>query len=293
MSRSAVWFGLNAIRFFSIVGIILVFASSIVVLVNDIHAIQRASAPQVVISNGTDSDVDALATDCGDYLDNSTVPNQPAGPFWAIVNRFLIIFEIIALFMSEMEFKWIQKFFATFFPVLGPDFGVGALGIFECLIGASILSHHVNEFALVSAFFLFAVGCLNILAGLIFREKSKTRRALKPQEPSLKDFVLPQHTSRSAASSNIFTNSEKNAGLQSPAPVANHPSAPYRPTNAAWGSKIGGLKSLAILNKQAEARQHQISNPIAIPEESLPRYAPGGSGSGRESPAYGSGGSAI
>ena len=48
-----------------------------------------------------------------------------------LYNRSRIIFEIIALFLSEVG--WPQKFFATFFPVLGPDFGVGALGIFECL----------------------------------------------------------------------------------------------------------------------------------------------------------------
>ena len=45
-------------------------------------------------------------------------------------------------------------------------------------LGAAVLSHHVDEFSLVSAFFLFSVGCVNILLGLIFRESAKARRAL-------------------------------------------------------------------------------------------------------------------
>ena len=91
----------------------------------------------------------------------STVPNQPAGVFWAVLNRLLIIFQVIVLFLSEAG--WPYKFFDIYFPVLGSNFGVGALGIFECLIGAAVLSHHVDDFSLVSAFFLFALGCLNIL----------------------------------------------------------------------------------------------------------------------------------
>jgi hypothetical protein len=45
-------------------------------------------------------------------------------------------------------------------------------------IGATVLSHHTDDFSLVSAFFLFSLGCLNILLGLIFREKAKTKRSI-------------------------------------------------------------------------------------------------------------------
>lgn len=61
----------------------------------------------------------------------STVPNQPAGVFWAVVNRLLILFQVVVLILSEMN--WPQAFFTNYFPVLGKDFGLGALGIFECL----------------------------------------------------------------------------------------------------------------------------------------------------------------
>jgi len=61
----------------------------------------------------------------------STVPNQPAGVFWAVVNRLLIIFQVIALILAEVE--WPTIFFEHYFPVLGPSFGLGALGIFQSL----------------------------------------------------------------------------------------------------------------------------------------------------------------
>ncbi|KZV82203.1 hypothetical protein EXIGLDRAFT_730009 [Exidia glandulosa HHB12029] len=279
--RVAVFLGLNAVRFFSLVGLILVFASSIVVLVNDIHAIQRATSPQVVISNGTDSAVadDSSMVDC-EYLENSTVPNQPAGPFWAVVNRFLIIFEIMILFLSEVG--WPQKFFSTFFPVLGPDFGVGALGIFECLIGASILSHRVNEFALVSAFFLFAVGCLNIFFGLVFREKSKTKRMLTEWHDKP---TLPQtNVQLQSGAASFISNAEKPVSITSPPPAADYSSSSFRGYGfGRQGEKAAGASGL---------KGFLISKPL----ETLPRYAPkaGPSDAGnRNSQTYPSGGAAI
>lgn len=61
----------------------------------------------------------------------STVPNQPAGAFWAVLNRLLIIGQTIVLILSE--FGWPASFFNRYFPVLGKDFGLGALGIMQCL----------------------------------------------------------------------------------------------------------------------------------------------------------------
>lgn len=50
-----------------------------------------------------------------------------------------------------------------------------------------MLSHHVDEFSLVSAFFLFSLGCVNILLGLIFRESAKWRRSLTSWREQDKD----------------------------------------------------------------------------------------------------------
>ena len=62
---------------------------------------------------------------------NSTVPNEPAGVFWAVLNRLLIVFQVIVLILSEIG--WPLSFFNRFFPVLGSDFGLGALGVMQCL----------------------------------------------------------------------------------------------------------------------------------------------------------------
>ena len=107
----------------------------------------------------------------------STVPNQLGGPFFAVLNWLFIIFQTFVLIMAELECP--SKIFDRFFPVLGSEFGVGALGLFQVFIGAAVLSHHVNHFTLGSAFFLFVVGCVNaIVVGLCFREKAKSKRAI-------------------------------------------------------------------------------------------------------------------
>ena len=64
----------------------------------------------------------------------------------------------------------------------------------DCLsIGATILSHHVDGFTLVSAFFLFSVGCLNIVLGLIFREHAKSKRSIRARREN-DAGALPMHT---------------------------------------------------------------------------------------------------
>ncbi|KAF8350420.1 hypothetical protein F5887DRAFT_856562, partial [Amanita rubescens] len=41
-----------------------------------------------------------------------------------------------------------------------------------------ILSHHVDDYTLVSAFFLFSMECLNMLLGLVFRKSAKDMRSI-------------------------------------------------------------------------------------------------------------------
>ncbi|KIL61261.1 hypothetical protein M378DRAFT_82691, partial [Amanita muscaria Koide BX008] len=54
-----------------------------------------------------------------------------------------------------------------------------------------ILSHHVDDFTLISAF-LFAIGCLNMLLGLIFHEFVKEKRSIRTWRAEAK--VLSQST---------------------------------------------------------------------------------------------------
>lgn len=48
-----------------------------------------------------------------------------------MINRLLIIAQVIMIAMSEVG--WPQVFFDRFFPILGSDFGLGALGIMQVL----------------------------------------------------------------------------------------------------------------------------------------------------------------
>ena len=88
--------------------------------------------------------------------------------------------------------------FDRYFPVLGTGFGLGPLGVFECLIGATILSHYVDDFTLVAAFFLFAIGCLNILLGLVFGVKAKQKRSIRAWRSDSDDVLPPVGEKRPA-----------------------------------------------------------------------------------------------
>lgn len=250
--RAITFMGLNAVRVLSLVSLILVFSSTIYVMVTNVKAVNYFEANKV---NATD------LVDC-DYIEGSTVPNQPAGVFWAVVASLLIIFQTIILFLSEVS--WPMSFFDRFFPVLGSGFGLGALGIFQCLISTQILSHHVDDFTLVSAFFLFAIGCLNMLLGLIFRESAKHKRSIRGWRAEAKG-ILPTASDKRpvfvnatpSSISSMFSNNEKapqDAGLDY--------STSWRSTHkqgygfGRQGEKAAGLRDL-ILQK---------------PEESLPRY---------------------
>ncbi|KAJ7355911.1 hypothetical protein DFH08DRAFT_922760 [Mycena albidolilacea] len=241
-----VFFGLNAVRILSIVALLLVFSSSILVMVTNIKAVNHFQAGR--IANSTDTMLDC------DYIEGSTVPNQPAGVFWAVVASLLIIFQVIILLLSELS--WPAVFFDRFFPVLGAGFGLGALGIFQCLIGAQILAHHVDDFSLVSAFFLFSIGCLNMLLGLVFREGAKSKRSLRGKRDASKGIIAagPQFTNVSGPQfvNNVFPEKTDNVSFAS-----------WKSTDKAGygfgrqGEKAAGLRGFLIQR----------------PEESLPRYA--------------------
>ncbi|KAI5997801.1 hypothetical protein F5J12DRAFT_850441 [Pisolithus orientalis] len=231
---------LNIVRALSIVALLLVFSSSIVVLVDDIEAVNQ-------FVNGS---TNTTSFDSGnvDYIPSSTVPNQSAGVFWAVLNRLLIIAQTVILVLSEIG--WPAAFFDRFFPVLGREFGVGALGVMQCLIGASVLSHYVRMFPLVTAFFLFSVGCLNILVGLMFREKVKDKRNILGWRERRKD-VLP-----TVAPGGLTSRDREDKGTVCTSPVPSH-SASSRP----------GMGFGRQAEKAAEMKGFLLTKPVA----SLPK----------------------
>ena len=196
------FFGLNAIRVIGIISLILVLASGFLVMVTDVTAVNTFLGD----AKESGTPVDQLLEGC-DYIEyvpspsfrssllttmesrDSTVPNQAGGIFWAVVNQLLIITQVIILILSECG--WPMSAFDRFFPVLGTGFGLGPLGVFECLIGSTILSHFVDDFTLVAAFFLFAIGCLNILLGLVFGTKAKQMRSIRAWRSDSEDVLPP------------------------------------------------------------------------------------------------------
>ncbi|KAF7314247.1 hypothetical protein MKEN_00897200 [Mycena kentingensis (nom. inval.)] len=268
--RAYMFIGLNGLRVLSIIGLILVFSSNVVTVVHDIQAVNHFMAGK---SAGTDSNASSNSTIAAmdhDYIINSTVPNQPAGVFWAVLNRLLIIFQVIVLLLSE--FGWPSAFFSRFFPILGKEFGLGPLGIIQCLLGAAILSHHVDSFTLVSAFFLFSIGCLNILFGLIFRESAKSKRSVTSWREHAKQS-LPTHVAgvdvRPVASagasvvSGVFGAKEEKGGFR------------REWVWAQWGACgwiEGCVRHQTCISVELKERAGYL---ISKPLESLPRYAPG------------------
>jgi len=213
--RAFVFIALNVIRIISIIALLLVFSSSIFTLVQDITAWNRfvnAGYKNVIsVGNGLNN---TLIDISNDYASGSTVPNQLGGPFFAVLNRLFIIFQTVVLIMAELEYP--SDMFDRIFPVLGSEFGVGALGLFQVFIGAAILSHHVNQFTLGAAFFLFVVGCVNaIVIGIWLREKAKSKRSItswKEQSRSVLPSVGPYASSPPTFVSHLYTGSSVSKG---------------------------------------------------------------------------------
>ncbi|KAF9449079.1 hypothetical protein P691DRAFT_728553 [Macrolepiota fuliginosa MF-IS2] len=277
--RAYVFLGLNAVRTLSIIALLLVFSSNIVTLVNDVKAVNRFEAAG---GNGTatNSTLGINGSELA-YISGSTVPNQPAGAFWAVLNRLLIIGQVLVLILSEFGFP--ARFFNRFFPVLGKDFGLGALGVIQMLLGAAILSHHVDTFTLVSAFFLFSIGCLNVLLGLIFREGAKSKRSITSWRDQAKN-VLPTPVQQGLGAAKtvsshlgLWTNTnemdeKKKLGHIFGDSLSNKPSV-----GSNNGPHSGGLKrdfSGMGFGRQGEKAAGLKGFLIAKPVESLPRYAP-------------------
>ncbi|KAF7305150.1 hypothetical protein MKEN_01230200 [Mycena kentingensis (nom. inval.)] len=256
--QSLIFLGLNAVRALSIIGMLLVFSSTILVMVTNVKAVNRFQSNR--IANATDDMLDC------DYIEGSTVPNQAAGVFWAIVASLLILFQVIILLLSELS--WPMSFFDRFFPVLGSNFGLGALGIFQALIGAQILSHHVDDFTLVSAFFLFSIGCLNMLLGLIFREGAKAKRSLRGHKQQKQQGII--------------TGQGINPRVLEVAPTFTIPAFPGARDGSADAEKLddasfhswrSDTKAGYGFGRQGEKAAGLRGFILQRPEETLPRYA--------------------
>lgn len=282
-TRKLLFIGLNVVRALSLIALILVFSSTIVGIVNNVKTVNAFEAQK----NGTDF---ASMLDC-DYIDGSTVPNQPAGLFWAVVASLLIIVQSIMLFLSECG--WPAPFSDRFFPVLGSDFGLGPLGIFQGLISTQILSRHVDDFTLVSAFFLFVLGCINMLLGLIFRESAKRYRSITAWREEAKG-VLPSSIDKRPmflASTPVISKPFSTESFTGPhvTVVRHDTSASEAPSWTSTGKvgygfgrqgeKAAGLKGFLLQKPEESLPRYVASSPAPTSNVSLSRSASGVSAS--------------
>lgn len=269
--RAYVFIGTNAVRVLSIIALLLVFASNILVMVEDIKSVRRGDTASFT---STDENGNVETFDC-DYFEGSTVPNQAAGAFWAVLNRLFIISTTVILVMSEVG--WPSSFFRNFLPVLGPDFGVGILGAVQWITAASILSHHVDAFPLVSAWLLFAVGCINIILGLVFRSGIKVDRSITTFRETRAKELLPGPVQNAAPSfkiletsvGSIFGHDEKSGSTRL---SRNNTGASFHSQSSSMAA--GGFGSGYGFGRQGEKAANLKGFMISRPMESLPRYAP-------------------
>lgn len=142
-------------------------------------------------------------------------------------------------------------------------------------ISTQILSHFVEDFTLVSTFFLFAVGCLNILLGLIFRESAKAKRSICSSRWRARvRNVLPnfQWTPAVSVSNNFISRV-----ISSPTEILVTPYMGYWqegsdatvPDNVSWKSTEKVQYGFGTQGeKSAALRGYVVQKPV----ESLPRY---------------------
>jgi hypothetical protein len=127
--------------------------------------------------------------------------------------------------------------------------------VFYFRLGAAILSHFVDTFTLVSAFFLFSLGCLNVLVGLIFRESAKSRRSFSSWREHAKS-ALPTHVA--------------GVDLKGPASFVHTKGTTSTDGGAeSTQDRFAGFGFGRQGEKAAGLKGYLISKPV----ESLPRYA--------------------
>jgi len=136
------------------ISLLFVFIANIVIMAQDIQALHQ----------GVDKDHE----DC-DYIDNSSVPNQPAGTFRAFLIIALNIIEVAVLFLAETGFP--ASFFTNWIPCLDHEHSLVGLGVLEVLLAAQMMSHFMDPFPLVACFFLLIAGLFNIFTMYFDRPK--------------------------------------------------------------------------------------------------------------------------
>lgn len=152
---------------------------------------------------------------------------------------------------------------------------------FSYRIGASVLSQHVDDFTLVAAFFLFVIGCLNMLLGLIFRESAKQRRSIRAWRAGPQD-TLPTHLPPAANLNRSGTSSSGQSYTSSTVYEEKGRDPEFGAARSAsragygfgrQGEKAAGMKGSSCPPSSSHDNNRLSGFLISKPLESLPRYA--------------------
>lgn len=142
----------------------------------------------------------------------------------------------------------------------------------------------MDDFTLVSAFFLFVLGCMNMLLGLIFRESAKSRRSVTSWREEAKGILpttnvghLALNRTGSSESSRSFTSStlyeEKSRDLAEFGAGRSNSRAGYG--FGRQGEKAAGLKGQSSWFQFCDTYSLYFSGfLISKPLETVPRYSP-------------------
>lgn len=114
----------------------------------------------------------------------------------------------------------------------------------------------MDEFSLVSAFFLFSIGCLNILLGLIYRESAKTRRSVTAWRERYQD-VLPTTAPLGPPRTLVMRSAWEKEGAE-----------------ASRSGSLSSQKSGMGFGRQGEKAALGRGYTVTRPEEALPTYVP-------------------
>ncbi|KAJ9100103.1 hypothetical protein QFC19_005783 [Naganishia cerealis] len=256
---------LNIVRFLSIVALCLIFASQIVGAAIDADAFRQSRDDNITHMSTFQQD----NLDC-DYFEYSSVPDQPGGIFWAILNRTFILIVVLILLPTELVIpaKKLTQFYIDYIPIISPAHGLGILGVIQCWIASTALSktpqtkaaHRVcttynDKFDKLKPFTDTAASTLNHM------------RNPTPEEPLARDNA---HTStenllhKDTTRSHIYT--EPDVDIPD---VNNAESGSPKRFSKTPGIKFGGFG----FGKQAAKPVGQRGLVITRPLESLPRFA--------------------
>lgn len=133
-------------------------------------------------------------------------------------------------------------------------------------IATQILSHHADDFTLVSAFFLFSIGCLNMVLGLIFRQYAKQKRSITYWRAENKGILPNIHTGKPQP---IFVNA-------TPGVVSHQFTGNEKDSKdfGLWRNNSSGSEKAGYgFGRQGEKTAGLRGFILKKPEESLPRYA--------------------